>query len=239
MSGQKYAFWPDHGGSGGNAGAGLSIGTNGISVYEHAAGYMPHLAVYNASIGSGWNHVMVVYDGDKQPAIYLNGVRVHTGLKSPKTPLAPIQIGGGSYGYLNGLMDEVVVFNQPLSSAQILALYNGASPFNLGITVLNPGFEDTPYPPNYPGYGEIPGWSGGSGVNPAGDGSAPFLNGLTPPEGTHAGFIQGTGTLSQRVYGLTPGKTYIVEYYQDERGHRLMRWLGRRSGWMARPWSTR
>ena len=229
-SGQKYAFWPATGGSTGYAGAGLSIGTNGISVYEHADGYMPPLAVYNNTIGAGWNHVMVVYDGDKQPAIYLNGVRVYTGLKSPKTPLAPLQIGGGSYGYLNGVMDEVVIFNQPLSSAQIQALYNGASPFNLGITVLNPGFEDTPYPPNYPGYEttnwNIPGWSGtGSiGVNPCPpnpnnpNDTAPFLNGLTPPEGTHVGFIQGNGTLSQRVYGLTPGKTYIVEYYQDEGG---------------------
>ncbi len=221
-SGQKYAFWPENMGTTGNAGAGLSIGTNGISVYEHASGYMPALAVYSSSIGSGWNHVMVVYDGEKQVSIYLNGQRVHTGLKSPKIPYAPIQMGGGGYGYLNGLMDEVVIYNQPLSSAQVLALYNGASPSSLGITVLNPSFEDTPYPPNYPGYGDIPGWIGGDGVNPAADGSAPFLNGLTPPDGTHVGFIQtsagNTETMGQTVYGLTPGKTYIVEYYQDERG---------------------
>jgi len=223
-SGQKYAFGASYMGGGGNpAGAGLSIGTNGISVYEHADSYMPPLAVYNGTVGSDWVHVMVVYDGEKQPAIYLNGQRVHTGLKSPKTPYSPIQVGGGTYGYLNGVMDEVMIFNQPLNSAQVLGLYNGTlSPFNVGITVLNPSFEDPPYPPNYPGYGDIPGWIGGGGVNPTGDDNAPFLNGLTPPDGTHAGFIQcgvgGTGTMSQTVYGLTPGKTYIVEYYQDERG---------------------
>ncbi|MCK4429251.1 MAG: hypothetical protein KAU95_02655, partial [Candidatus Aenigmarchaeota archaeon] len=68
-SGQKYAFGAAHGG--GNAGVGLSVGTNGISVYEHGSNYMPALAVYDSTIGSDWNHIIVVYD-NKQPTIYLN-----------------------------------------------------------------------------------------------------------------------------------------------------------------------
>ena len=72
---QRYAFDPQHGGDE-NAGAGLSIGTNGVAVYEHGSNYMPTTAAYPTELGDDWNHVMVVYQ-DKQPTIYLNGRDVH------------------------------------------------------------------------------------------------------------------------------------------------------------------
>src|SRR3990172_701354 len=68
VAGQRYAFEPAHGGDL-NGGAGLSVGTNGISVYEHGSNYMPATAVYAAEIGDDWNHIMVVYSS-KQPTIY-------------------------------------------------------------------------------------------------------------------------------------------------------------------------
>lgn len=124
-SGQKYAFGAAHGGS--NAGAGLSVGTNGISVYEHGDSYMPPLAVYSSSIGSDWNHIMIVYE-NRQPKIYLNGALVRTGVFSARsTVYAPYEIGAGSYGYFNGSMDEVKVYDSALSAAQVLALYNNRS----------------------------------------------------------------------------------------------------------------
>lgn len=82
VSGQRYVFDPQHGGDA-NGGAGLSLGTNGISVYEHGSGYMPVIAGYAAEIGDDWNHIMIVYD-NKQPTIYLNGRAVNTGLASPR-----------------------------------------------------------------------------------------------------------------------------------------------------------
>lgn len=41
-SGQRYVIFPGHGGDGygSRAGAGISVGTNGVSVYEHADGYL-------------------------------------------------------------------------------------------------------------------------------------------------------------------------------------------------------
>jgi hypothetical protein len=69
VNGQRYAFDPQHGGAT-NGGAGLSVGTNSISVYEHGGGYMPVIAGYVAEIGDDWNHIMIVYD-NKLPTIYL------------------------------------------------------------------------------------------------------------------------------------------------------------------------
>jgi len=124
VNGQRYAFDPRHGGQT-NAGAGLSVGTNGISVYEHGGGYMPVIAGYVAEIGDDWNHIMIVYD-NKQSTIYLNGRAVHTGLTSPRGIVnAPIQFGGMNYGFFEGLMDEVQIYSRALTQSEIQSMVGG------------------------------------------------------------------------------------------------------------------
>ncbi len=121
VNNQRYAFDPQHGGET-NGGAGLSLGTNGILVYEHGSNYMPATAVYQADIGDDWNHIMIVYN-NKQPTIYLNGSAVRTGLTSPREVVnAPIHFGGMAYGYFEGLMDEVRIYNRVLSAAEVKKL---------------------------------------------------------------------------------------------------------------------
>ncbi|MGP8323543.1 MAG: LamG domain-containing protein, partial [Methanosarcinaceae archaeon] len=113
--GQRYAFWPSQLGSS-NAGAGLSIGTNGISVYEHGSSYMPALAVYSDNIGTGWNHIAVVYS-NKKPSIYLNGILVLTGYTSPRVNVnIPVRFGSGSYGSHKGCIDEICIYNRALTA---------------------------------------------------------------------------------------------------------------------------
>ncbi|HNW82526.1 MAG TPA: LamG domain-containing protein [bacterium] len=118
-TGQNYLFGADN--KDVDGGAGVSVGTNGISVYEHGNGYMPALAVFNGTVGNGWNHVAVTYT-DRQPRIYLNGILVQTGLVSPKAIVyAPTMIGAGAYGYFNGTIDHIRIFNRPLSDAEIIS----------------------------------------------------------------------------------------------------------------------
>lgn len=125
-SGQIYAFGAENQAT--NGGAGLSVGTNGITVYEHGSGYMPPIAVYQGNVGTGWNHIMVVYD-DHTPMIYLNGELVRVGLTSTKTLVyAPVHLGYGSYGNLQGYMDEIAVWNRALSTEEILELYQRGMP---------------------------------------------------------------------------------------------------------------
>lgn len=38
---QKYVIWPQHAGDSGEAGLGISVGTNGVSVYGHASSFLP------------------------------------------------------------------------------------------------------------------------------------------------------------------------------------------------------
>ncbi len=89
---------------------------------------MPPLAVYSGSISTTqWTHMAVVYS-NRQPRIYLNGVLVRTGLQSTKAHVyAPTQIGGGSYGYFPGTVDDVAIYDGALSAANILLHYQQIS----------------------------------------------------------------------------------------------------------------
>jgi len=123
ISGQRYAIWPDHCSScSTDAGAGISVGTNGVSVYEHADNYMPATLVYSASL-SGWTHITVVYE-NKQPKLYINGSLVRIGLTSPMSfvHFNPFLIGGGTYGYYAGKLDDLRVYNRALSASEVATL---------------------------------------------------------------------------------------------------------------------
>jgi hypothetical protein len=65
---------PDH------AGAGLSIGRNGVCVFEHAPFYFPPVLVWAAPL-TNWTHIAVVYEQGK-PKLYLNGRYAHEGRQS-------------------------------------------------------------------------------------------------------------------------------------------------------------
>jgi hypothetical protein len=94
-SGQKYMLWPTHGSAAygeGHAAAGISVGQNGVSVYEHAANYMPTLLVWEGNV-TEWTHIAVVYK-NKQPTLYINAQPVKTGQPSPKIVHPGGQVGG-------------------------------------------------------------------------------------------------------------------------------------------------
>jgi YD repeat-containing protein len=125
VSGQRYAFGPLNYGTTSEVGAGVSVGTNGVSVYEHGAGYMPATLVYQGTL-SGWTHVAVVYE-NRQPKLYLNGTLVRVGYTSPASTVrvAPWNLGGNSYGYFDGQLDDVRVFKGALTASDVQALYGG------------------------------------------------------------------------------------------------------------------
>jgi hypothetical protein len=128
-SGQNYILGAIQ--SGVDAGQGLSVGTNGISNYEHGNSYMPPTAVYSGAV-NGLNIIDVIYAA-KTPSIYLNTALVRSGLTSPRTTVfAARQIGLGSYGAFNGNIPECIIFPTTLSAAnrQIVEC-NQANCFNV------------------------------------------------------------------------------------------------------------
>ncbi len=125
-AGQRYAIFPNNGRFGA-AGAGVSVGTNGISVFEHASLYLPSVLVYDVAI-TNWVHVAVVYS-NQQPSLYLNGSRVRIGLVSThaSSPSTCLGENGLNYGYYAGLLDEVSIYDRALSATEVFSIYSAGS----------------------------------------------------------------------------------------------------------------
>lgn len=121
LSGQRYAILPVKGQDAYGANQttwGVSIGTNGVSVFEYGNFFIPSLLVYNSPI-AGWTHVAVVCQ-NRTPLLYLNGVLKRTGLTSNYTPHPSCDLSG-SLGYYQGGLDEVALYNRVLSAGEISA----------------------------------------------------------------------------------------------------------------------
>jgi hypothetical protein len=107
---QRYAIAPENGGfANGAVGAGVSVGLNRISVFEHGNGYLPSTLVYDANI-SDWTHVALVYQ-DRRPSLFVNGTLVRTGVVSARPYVFPSKQFGdvGGHGYYSGQLDEVSI----------------------------------------------------------------------------------------------------------------------------------
>jgi len=119
---RNEVFFPTHGGSFGpdpaNAGNGLAVGRNGVSLFEHGADYFAPTLVHAAAL-TDWTHVTVVYR-DGQPSLYLNGVLARTGLKSTHK----VHFGAGSSGdaKYRGELSAIKAFARPLGEAEIVGL---------------------------------------------------------------------------------------------------------------------
>ncbi|MBC7472248.1 MAG: DUF2341 domain-containing protein, partial [candidate division SR1 bacterium] len=114
---RQYLSFPENPGNS-DSGSGIAFGTNGISVHEHAPSYLTAPAVTTSNNGNNFSSLSYSYT-DKTARIDLNGQIVRNGLTSTRTNIyAPKTFGGGGggYGYFNGDVAEVMVFDTSLSS---------------------------------------------------------------------------------------------------------------------------
>ncbi len=121
---QKYAIFPDNGGSlygGGHAGSGLSIGTNGVSLYEHSINYIPARIIHNRTIDD-WIHVTIVYKNGA-PSLYENGALISTASASGYL-VHPSAIVSGYYGDFGGYISEIRVWDRSLTNDEVRANLN-------------------------------------------------------------------------------------------------------------------
>lgn len=105
------------------AGIGVSMGTNGISVYEHSDAHMPATLAWSGTVTS-WTHVAVVYT-NKLPRLYVNGQLVLTGSTSQRFTVVPsYSFFGFQYGSMPGHLTEMRIWNTSRTQAQIQANMN-------------------------------------------------------------------------------------------------------------------
>ena len=85
------------------------------------------------------------------------------------------------------------------------------------ISIKNPSFESNAH--SGVGYGDIDDWNvvGGTGINPAIGGGAPFIDNGAIPDGDQAAFIQGQGSISQRLSGFDRSVNYVLQLHYNAR----------------------
>lgn len=124
---QSYLLYPDHGGVY-NVGQGLSLGSNGLSNYEHGDSYLPPTAIYTGNLND-FNILGVRYQ-DKYPNLIINGSTIgntwvpNTTWHPRQHIYAPKFIGGGSYGYYEGYVAEILIYDCSLSDDNIEFISN-------------------------------------------------------------------------------------------------------------------
>ena len=109
-----------------------------LAFYDGGSGGAPSYGSTSLSTGV-WYHVAVTRSASRGITLYLNGEVDGTDTRtgSPSTGTKDFNIGSDSTGnYLNGLIDEVAVFNSVLSASDITSIYNSGLPND--ISSLNP-----------------------------------------------------------------------------------------------------
>jgi RNA polymerase sigma factor (sigma-70 family) len=128
-SGQRYAIWASHGGlDAKRAGCGISVGTNGIALFEHTHDHCPCVLKHDC-VFQDWTHVAVVYT-KAAPTLYINGAVVKTGERSRWTVFPGTGFGDAKSGYgaFEGLIDETTLFGRALTVEEIKAVMRATGP---------------------------------------------------------------------------------------------------------------
>ena len=116
---QRYVIVPGCSIETNNAGVGVSVGTNGISVFEHTIEHLPAVLVYETKI-TNWTHVAIVYE-DKTPKLYINGELIKQGLKSQKQNVFGSGVFGADdlYGQYKGMISDLRIWDHVRTSQKI------------------------------------------------------------------------------------------------------------------------
>jgi spore maturation protein CgeB len=118
-TGQRFVIGPGHGEFENQAGVGVSVGTNGIIVFEHSISFLPAVLVYPTTI-TDWTHITIVYR-KKTPYLYINGEFKKKGITSNKESVNISGFFGGyePYGYYVGFIREIKIWNTDLTEEEI------------------------------------------------------------------------------------------------------------------------
>jgi len=128
---EYYAIYPPSGNElygVGHASCGVTVGRNGIAVWENAESDPVLMLAVPIAI-AGWNHIAVKYE-DGAPTIYFNGKAVSKGKKSKNIvhPAPDKAYLKEDASYYNGDMSQPLVYTEALSEGDIDKLATGTSP---------------------------------------------------------------------------------------------------------------
>ncbi|MBI2514777.1 LamG domain-containing protein, partial [Candidatus Wolfebacteria bacterium] len=136
------------GGYGGNS-FDISFGDTYLTTDVYAAGSIDYANVGRTIVPlNSWTHIEVTWQSGSPLKLYVNGAQVASGSYSLSGTThnvgSPLLVGAADstsvYGFLDGLIDEVRIYNRALSASEVTDLYN-ATAQNFNITAVNSGAD--------------------------------------------------------------------------------------------------
>ncbi|MEH7075231.1 glycosyltransferase [Neobacillus drentensis] len=122
-NGKNYIIGPGYVESDHDAAVSVSVGLNGITIYEHTLENIYAVLVYETTI-KDLIHIAIVYD-EGEPQLFINGKLVKKGERSPKTYVYPSGMIGGQPGlFFNGDINEIRLWNYCRTEQNLKELMN-------------------------------------------------------------------------------------------------------------------
>lgn len=111
-------------------GTGPSVGKMSWQIFTNSSNHCVQSDNGNLLTPDTWYHVIGRLDGTTgEQALFINGVKqtqtYNNGGAALFTDTAALQIGGDGSNFLDGRVDELFVFNRPLSDSEIARIYTG------------------------------------------------------------------------------------------------------------------
>ena len=121
---------------------GDNSGSDGLFIYSNTLYFMVNnnvsatISSFSSVVSTGkWYHICGVFSGGNYLKIYLNGVdtaSTSTAQSTMSTSITNFVIGhNGWYGYFNGPISNVSIWNTALTLAQVTEIYNNGTPSSL------------------------------------------------------------------------------------------------------------
>ncbi len=238
----------------------LSSGLDSNQIYAMGDG----LAAYSdvRAVKGGWVHIVGTYDGSTAK-IYVNGVEEGTRTNAITIDTNNLELLiGGSYGnsiasygnpgeeYLNGDINEVVIFNRSLDASEVSALYDGGRGVNATARGSSPGptgdpCEGTVWTTSISNCCELQlmkddlttdytliqdidcsdtvNWNGGKGFEPVGNCTDRTIS---CSEDTFIGAFDGNGKVISNLYINRPDRDYVGLFGAANENNNYIRKVG-------------
>lgn len=127
LTGQLFAVYPTQGSANygsGHLGTGVSVGTNGVSVFFHGDNLLTSALVYATNL-TGWHHLAVTVEGSR-PVLYVDGTPARVGLGMtqilhPSADVSNFNFDSANYGPFPGSISDLRVWNYSRLPSEIAA----------------------------------------------------------------------------------------------------------------------
>jgi len=147
-TGRSVSVWINTPNNDGTIIGGTNAGTTQTYVNGNMYGF--GIVATNVIPNDSWTHIVSNIDANLNSQIYINGSLASSGTMWGATVQNPMPYvmgttGGGThptstpYNFLEGKIDELAIYNQPLTSGEVSTLYNNGNPEPVSMTSVNSG----------------------------------------------------------------------------------------------------